>query len=158
MRSQDLEDLDILIEPFFVARNEWEIFNLDHFYGVSWTRYIELNRNWLGCYACQPLLIRESDDRDAPSMSVQQDLQTTFDTMRRQMLTKESTKRKAYTIPFEIATGLTIGVKGFVTPSINVSSRRSRNWMGWWQIHYGKQGLKRCSSLSGFEYSSWRSG
>ncbi|SGY13545.1 BQ5605_C010g05891 [Microbotryum silenes-dioicae] len=107
-RRNDLADMDHTIEPFFFSPPDHE-FDLENFYGKFITMAKEDNNN------------NEDDDDEVADVNdipipwplVHHDIVQTLSEMVDNLRTKEAMKRVQFQIPFTLAEGTTIGIKGY---------------------------------------------
>ncbi|GAA5853409.1 hypothetical protein JCM5353_004719 [Sporobolomyces roseus] len=92
-KRRDLEDRKIDLQPFFVPPSPLQEFDLENFYGE---------------------VISLQDDEDACEWpTVHSSLEIALFSMIQNMKLKESSKRVAFKIPFQLADGFVIGIAGY---------------------------------------------
>ncbi|SCV69904.1 BQ2448_1298 [Microbotryum intermedium] len=106
MALQDLADMDYKIEPFFFSPPNHE-FDLENFYGKFITMAREDNNN-----DDEDDELADYSDIPIPWPLVHHDIVQTLSEMVDNLRTKEAMKRVQFQIPFTLAEGTTIGIKG----------------------------------------------
>jgi ATP-dependent DNA helicase 2 subunit 1 len=115
--SQDLVEAGITVEPFFISTRD-KPFDANKFYSVSRLSRIPFSA---GQYPQSVLIttniVEEENMGDEPFTLPESISITKIEDMLAQMRFHEVPKRSLFSIPFHIADGFTIGIKGYVTTS-----------------------------------------
>lgn len=128
---QDLTQAGIMVEPFFIATED-KPFDQTRFYSVS---CLSPRNETLAClrYCCQDVLLptNVNENEYDPYILPEAISITRIDDLLAQMRFHEVPKRAQFSVPFELANGFIIGVKGFVTSGLNYyNSSISCNLLG----------------------------